>query len=306
MMVVAARKRSRIALCASILGMVALLGRAGAAAPVADGELSTPVPAAQPSYLDASGSEGFSLIPKDMFASPATEYVPHNGFWFESRPTFWFAGISGTVKAGNRSANVDVPFDKIFKNTDFATAMRFDIGYDKLFVLFDGMYFNLGKDNTGPRGNQLDLTIKMAIIEADLGYRLLDTPLGSGTPANAVGPRLTADALAGVRWTYLQADLDLKGLGTRGREKYWADPIVGGRARVAFTDTIGFEVKADIGGFDVGSQLDWNVQGQFEYQLFRKINLVAGYRWLNYKYKPGDVDFDVQINGPYIGAITTW
>jgi len=66
----------------------------------------------------------------------------------------------------------------------------------------------------------------------------------------------------------------------------------------------GFALKAegDVGGFGVGSDLDWQVLGALQYQVDDSLTLEAGYRYLAVDYDDDGFLFDVALQGPIIGG----
>ena len=56
------------------------------------------------------------------------------------------------------------------------------------------------------------------------------------------------------------------------------------------------------GGFGVGADIDWQVQGTLQYQYNDWVTLEAGYRYLAVDYNDGGFVWDVSMQGPIIGA----
>lgn len=59
---------------------------------------------------------------------------------------------------------------------------------------------------------------------------------------------------------------------------------------------------ADVGGFDVGSTVTWEVMVTLGYQLHDRIFAHAGYRHMRFDYENGDFLYDVDLSGPIVGA----
>jgi hypothetical protein len=68
----------------------------------------------------------------------------------------------------------------------------------------------------------------------------------------------------------------------------WGDPIVGGDVRIPFAGDLSFDLRADIGGFDVGSRLTWQVFPRVNWHCSKRGFLQAGYRWLYTDYETGN------------------
>lgn len=79
--------------------------------------------------------------------------------------------------------------------------------------------------------------------------------------------------------------------------KTWVDPIVGFRARHHFNDWFYSTVRADIGGFGVGSDLEWQVYAALGFNLSKHTTLELGYRHMDVDYTSGGFTFDAALSG---------
>jgi hypothetical protein len=92
-----------------------------------------------------------------------------------------------------------------------------------------------------------------------------------------------------------------KSLGqTLSKDDYWFDPYVGLRGRYNFNKTYYTAVRGEIGGFGVGADLMWEVEGVIGINLTRSIFTEIGYRALGGNYENNDLRFDVVMHGPQI------
>jgi hypothetical protein len=87
---------------------------------------------------------------------------------------------------------------------------------------------------------------------------------------------------------------------TKSRDDYWFDPYVGLRARYNFNKTYYTAVRGEIGGFGVGADLMWEVEGVLGINLTRSIFTEIGYRALAGNFEENDFRFDVVGHGPQI------
>ena len=60
-------------------------------------------------------------------------------------------------------------------------------------------------------------------------------------------------------------------------------------------------LRGDIGGFDVGSKLTWDVRASLGYRLSERTTFLFGYRHLDINYEDGIFELDAQFYGPYLG-----
>ena len=116
----------------------------------------------------------------------------------------------------------------------------------------------------------------------------------------------TLDVLAGGRLWYLDSDLTLTGPRGGVREasgsKTWVDPLIGVAGGVDLGSGFGLHAEADVGGFGVGADIDWQVQGTLQYTYNDWVTLEAGYRYLAVDYDDGGFVWDVSMQGPIIGV----
>ena len=98
----------------------------------------------------------------------------------------------------------------------------------------------------------------------------------------------------------LAATLDEKLGQTLSRDDYWFDPYVGLRARYNFNKTYYTAVRGEIGGFDVGFDLMWEIETVVGINLTRSIFTEIGYRALGGNYENNGLRFDTVMHGPQI------
>jgi hypothetical protein len=87
---------------------------------------------------------------------------------------------------------------------------------------------------------------------------------------------------------------------TLSKDDYWFDPYVGLRGRYNFNKTYYTAVRGEIGGFGVGADLMWEVEGVIGINLTRSIFTEVGYRALGGNFEDRDFRFDVVMHGPQI------
>jgi hypothetical protein len=87
---------------------------------------------------------------------------------------------------------------------------------------------------------------------------------------------------------------------TLSKDDFWFDPYVGLRTRYNFNKTYYTGVRGEIGGFGVGADLMWEVEGVVGINLTRSIFTEIGYRALGGNFEDRDFRFDVVMHGPQI------
>jgi hypothetical protein len=98
----------------------------------------------------------------------------------------------------------------------------------------------------------------------------------------------------------LASTLDAKLGQTIARDDYWFDPYVGLRGRYNFNKTFYTAVRGEIGGFGVGADLMWQVEGVVGINLTHCIFTEIGYRALGADFEDNNFVFDVVLHGPQI------
>ena len=94
--------------------------------------------------------------------------------------------------------------------------------------------------------------------------------------------------------------LDTKLNQTFSKDEYWFDPYLGLRGRYNFNKVFYTAVRGEIGGFDVGSELMWEVEGVIGINLTHCIFTEIGYRALSVDYNNDGFLFDTITHGPQI------
>src|SRR5215475_11399782 len=94
--------------------------------------------------------------------------------------------------------------------------------------------------------------------------------------------------------------LDRKLGQTISRDDGWFEPYVGLHTRYNFNKTLYTAVRGEVGGFGVGADLMWQVEGVLGINLTRNIFTEIGYRALAADFKNNDFTFDIVLHGPQI------
>jgi hypothetical protein len=80
----------------------------------------------------------------------------------------------------------------------------------------------------------------------------------------------------------------------------WFDPYIGARARYNFSKAFYTAVRGEVGGFGVGSDLMWQVEGVVGVNVTRNIFSEIGYRALSFCYENDGLKFDTITHGAQI------
>ena len=120
-----------------------------------------------------------------------------------------------------------------------------------------------------------------------------------GAARRAAVRRMVSAAEAQIA-DHVAVTLDTKLHQTISRQDDWFDPYVGLRGRYNFNKTYYTAVRGEIGGFGVGADLMWEVEGVLGINLTRSIFTELGYRALGGNFENDNFKFDVVMHGPQI------
>jgi hypothetical protein len=225
-------------------------------------------------------------------------------------------GKSAFPAGSGTSVNVDA--DTILDNLKFTFMGTLEVQKGRWGAFTDVLYMDVGGSKNETRdvtiGNEhlpagvnanLTLDIKGAVWELAGSYRALATP------------ETTVDVFAGTRLLSVKQNLGwdfsadvgpIVGPGRQGSSEIkidnW-DGIVGAKGRFAFGDRHEWFVPyyVDVGTGD--SDLTWQAIGGVGY-AFKWGDVIATWRYLDYKFKSDQKLEDLTFSGPQIGVAFRW
>jgi opacity protein-like surface antigen len=215
----------------------------------------------------------------------------------------FIAGIGGKTTGGD---DIDVPFDTLLENLELTFMGGFSAHKGRIFLGVDLVYLSLSEDNdnqfTLPLSHEgLTLSTKAGldldswIVTPTLGYNVIETKQGS------------LGVLAGARYFSMNIDLQLTAVGPRTTRHFtlsaspdvW-DAIVGIKGELNLAPGWFLPYYADVGGGD--SELTWQVFGGVGCRIYKNFDLIAGYRYLEYRFEPNPAVDKLNFSGPIVGA----
>jgi hypothetical protein len=198
------------------------------------------------------------------------------------------AGMSGNATVKGINTDVDVGFDKVLDHLQFGAMGSVRIGYDRWALRTEVIYMALGASKGSAKAD-----VDQWLVEPTLSYRFCDY----------------FEALAGARYNNLSAELS--GVGPLGNFRVssgtvdWWDPIIGGIVHLPLGKGFSVNVRGDVGGFNLGSELTWQAFPYVSWQFTKWGSLEAGYRWLYVNYSQGSgasqFRYDILTQGPQVG-----
>ena len=238
------------------------------------------------------------LIPAALSAQDAS---PKEKNWeFNLAPFYlWAVSMDGDMTVKGNTSSLQPDFSEIASNLEGIFTVHFEGMHNSGWgFLTDVSYLNLGGQQTtpGPLPITLDVDFTNVMVELAGVYRI---SLGE----NAL------DLIGGIRYYGLDTEIDVIGAPPRvDKDKDWTDAMLGARYTWTITDRWIFMARGDI-GFG-GSDLAWNLAGLFNYQPWKHVSLLFGYRYMDIDYKDGSgadlFRYDVTMYGPLLGVNFVW
>lgn len=218
------------------------------------------------------------LLSSSLLAQEQTSsYLPKGDpdKWnFEITPFLWLPVISGDVGSKRLAEDFDIPAIDLLSNLKMAFMITADISRGKFFASPTYFYTKLGSEEaiwTSEGGEQSIVALpdmKMNIVELIAGGRF------------RINDFLILDPFLGFRYTNYHIFGSVEGIKETNTfdetAEYW-DPVVGVQMHYYPHPRVPIHVKADVGGFGVGSKLSWAASLNSGYTLSPSFDLLAGF-----------------------------
>ena len=217
-----------------------------------------------------------------------------DGWKFGGSVYLWAAGVKGTDAAGDE---IDVSFSDTLEDLDGGLMGIIAAQRGKWTLLADIIYLSIHQETSSntnligvPSKINVDVKLKGFISTFGVSYRIVDND------------RTSLDLMAGARYFKLDLDLDADVGGSKIKSSDSGDVldgIIGTQVLFNLNDRWYLSCYADVGAGD--SKLTWQVWPGIGYR-FEKVELVAGYRHLEWETDDGDTIEDINFSGPMLGV----
>lgn len=240
-------------------------------------------------------------------ASAADDGVDSSG-WSGSFSTYaWLPWLSGDIRVGNTSIDVDASPTDILSNLDWSTLPAW-MSYGELrngrLTLFNDIVWTALEAADGFKGRALAGSVQV-------DYTQLTVELGAAYQIWSEGTS-TVDLLAGGRYWRQETDVFLDVAGRRRGIAIdrsgtidWVDPFIGARLQHVVAPGQSIMVRGDVGGFGAGSDFSWQAMTTFNMELCttggHQVDGYIGYRALSVDYSEGAYEYDAVQHGPVLG-----
>lgn len=212
----------------------------------------------------------------------AEESALNDAWEFDAAVYFWGASIGGESASGS---GIDIDLEDILDNLEFAFMGSAGMRRGKWSLITDVIYLNIEDSDTIGRGVGAKVELSGWVVTPFLAYNLIDTE------------RMSLDALAGARYLYLKADLNVGRLRAEASGSNW-DGIIGIRGGVNLTEKWFLPYHLDIGAGE--SDMTWQAFGGVGYR-FKWFDVVAAYRYLRWDFDDNKALDDLYFHGPFLG-----
>ena len=195
-------------------------------------------------------------------------------------PYLMVPSMSGTVGIGQLpNAFVCVPASQLFKYFQIGGMLYAEVHNDRFAYTSDLFYASLGQDASGKNGILSgNATIKQFWWELEGLYKVQPwLEFGVGARINSVNNGLNVN-ISGPSGT-------INKNATKGAT--WVDPLIITRLKGVINNKWLLQLRADMGGFGIGSQFAWQLQPDVYYRISKLFEVGLGYRILSMNYHTG-------------------
>lgn len=222
---------------------------------------------------------------------------------FTLAPYLIFPFMNGSLTLANQNVDVNLNTSDLLKRLNWALMLYFEARHPKFSIITDLLYMNLKDGGTLPASGR-NAEVRMQQLAAEFVFLGRIVPwfeLGFGGRVNFVQSGLTAPA----GMLLPAVDLDFR--------ETWFDPLIALRFVVPFkNDHWRLGLRADVGGFTIGSQYAWQVYPYGGYNFDgikdrRVFELGVAFRAIGMRYETGGglsrFVYDMIIWGPEVGFL---
>jgi len=207
---------------------------------------------------------------------------------YEITPYLWGAGLSGNTAADGIRSPVDSDYSFFsLDNLEAVASAGFTAQNQRWGFGLDSLYVNYS-DNFNNAIFNTDVDVDGGFVEATVSYRL-----SSGG---------SWEILAGARYVTVGVELKLTPGPMGKQDKDWLDPLIGARYSHDFNVRWFGQLRADVGGFGVSSDLATNLMALIGYRLNETISVKFAYRYINLDYKKDRFVYDASLQGLGVGV----
>jgi hypothetical protein len=231
---------------------------------------------------------GLVLIPATTLLplSAGAQEKPPDDVWTVDLSIYMLgAGLDGTIGVAGNEADIDVSFGDVLDALEMGGTGSLRVARDRWAFTTEVIYMELG----GSRGS-VSVDVDQWVVEPSASFRVSDR----------------FESVVGARYFNLSTELRGPfGRSLSGTVDWW-DPIIGGRMTLPMGEAWTFNLRADVGGFGVGSDFAWQFFPYASWQFGDHSSMQVGYRVISVDYDEGsgptEFTYDVVTLGPQLGV----
>jgi opacity protein-like surface antigen len=240
-----------------------------------------------------------SALAIGLWCSPVYSQGDSGGWDYKLTPYIWFVWLDGELTTTSTTRTADADFGDVLDDLHFGLMVNFEawkrdshwgLGADLLYTDFES-------------DSDADITpsVETALLDLMVAYRF-----GGNPPAS--DSALTFDLGGGLRIWHVNAGIEIENNLTLGADIEWWEPFIGARLMWQPSDRWLIELKADVGIFDIGTDINgseadvttWNLYAGVNFFITENTSVNAGFRYfdINVDAEDSPTELDVEMYGP--------
>lgn len=248
------------------------------------------------------------LMTVGICSMASAQVAPEDGSWQHSWTGYlWVPGYNGDAVVRNVPVEVDMSIsDTAEKISDLEAAFsgHYEGNKTPWSLIVDFTYWRI-KENFWTRPDINEDTFEGAIRPSQLIFEVAGARTVYEKLAEGGGAAQRVQVLAGARYNMFNTNLEVNSLDIdEDVNQNWIDPFVGARMYQAISPLWGMNLRADVGGFGIGSEFTFNGVATFGYNIGIKRSILLGWRYYYQNYSNDDFAWDVTESGPFLGFQT--
>jgi hypothetical protein len=269
---------------------------------VSDSAAPSPVAPDSATPYSVSAEQPTSADPAGAPLPQAAKTAPDDGWHLAVTPYLWFPGVHGTLVGPNdNGVGFRASPGDLLSHFQIGLMGGVELSHKRIVTSMDIFWIRL-EDNQAiplpPAVGDGAISAKVHATEffltPKIGYRVIDQE------------KIKIDALVGFSYWHLGESLSFNpsvlGLNFTGSQNF-VDPLVGGRIQLDLSPKIVVNILGDVGGWNTGSKLEYQVVGLLGYKIKPALTLQVGYRYLNLDYSGSrGAVFNLTTAGVLFGA----
>lgn len=241
------------------------------------------------------------MLPLHLLAINAQDTLPspENHKWhFMVTPYLMIPGMSGDMGIGNLpDASIDLNAEDIFSRLQIGGMLYLEASHDHWAITSDVQYMKLKQDISATSViNSGKATMEQLAWEVAGLYKIAPwLEVGAGARLYNIGAEVEMNYKTGINKDTVRNE---------SLTETWVDPIIIARGKFFTNSKWIAEVRADVGGFGIGSTFAWQIQADAGYRFSKLFDVTIGYRYLDVNFENGtDSDrflYDIATSGPTV------